>query len=67
MEGFGGEPGLAEAGQDVGGDGGDLEPDEDHQELDRTGHEHHAYGSEEDEGEVFASVGGVAFEVVDAS
>ena len=51
--------------EDVGGDGGDLEADEDHEELDRAGHEHHADGAEEDEGEVLAGVAGVAFEVVE--
>jgi hypothetical protein len=47
------------------GDGGDLKPDEDHEELDGAGHEHHAGGAEEDEREVFAGVRGVAFEVVE--
>jgi len=56
---------LAEAGHDVGGDGGDLEADEDHEELDRAGHEHHAGGTKENESEVLAGVGGVAFEVVE--
>ncbi len=56
---------LAEAGEDVGRDGGDLEADEDHEELDRAGHEHHAGGAEEEEGEVLAGVVGVAFEVVE--
>jgi hypothetical protein len=48
---------FAEAGEDVGGDGGDLQADEDHQELDRAGHEHHAGGAKEDEREVLAGVG----------
>ena len=57
MEDFGaGGLALAEAGQDVGGDGRDLEADEDHQQLDRAGHEHHADGAEEDQREVFAGV-----------
>ncbi len=56
---------LAHAGHDVGGDGGDFEADEDHEQLDGAGHEHHADGAEEDEGEVLAGVGGVAFEVVE--
>src|SRR5216683_2125030 len=56
---------LAEAGHDVGGDGGYLEADEDHQQLDGAGHQHHAGGSEEGEGEVLAGVGGVALEVVE--
>ncbi len=56
---------LAEAAEDVGGDRGDLEADEDHQELDRAGHEHHADGAEAEQGEVLAGVAGVAFEVVE--
>ena len=56
---------LAEAGHDVGGDGGDLEADEDHQEFDGAGHEHHADGGEEREGEVLACVGGGAFKEVE--
>ena len=61
----GGGLAFAEAGHDVGGDGGDLEADEDHEQLDGAGHEHHAGGAEEDEGEVLAGVAGVAFEVVE--
>ena len=56
---------FAEAGHNVAGDGRDLEADEDHQELDRAGHEHHANGSEADEGEVLPGVSGVAVEVVE--
>ena len=56
---------FAEAGHDVGGDGGDLEADEDHEQLDGAGHEHHADCAEEDEGEVLACVGCVAVEVVE--
>ncbi len=56
--GFGGcRAAFAEAGEDVGGDGGDFEADEDHEELDGAGHEHHAGGAEADEGEVLAGVG----------
>ena len=55
--------GLAEAGHDVSGDGRDLEADEDHQELDRTGHQHHADGAEEDQRVVLAGVAGFAFKV----
>ena len=55
---------LTEAAHDVGRDGGDLEANEDHEEFDRTGHQHHADGAEEGEGEVLAGVAGVAFEEV---
>ncbi len=56
---------LAEAAEDVGGNRGDFEADEDHEELDRAGHEHHADGAEAEQGEVLACVAGVAFEVVE--
>ena len=56
---------FAEAGEDVGGDGRDLEADENHEELDRRGHEHHAGGTEEDEGEILAGVAVGGIEVIE--
>ena len=47
---------LAVAGEDVGGDGGDFESDEDDQQLDGAGEQAHAHGAEDDEREVFALV-----------
>src|SRR6202012_1598655 len=54
----GGGLAFAEAAHDVGGDGGDFEADEDHEELDGAGHEHHADGAEAEEGVVLAGVAG---------
>ena len=62
----GGGLALAEAREDVGGDRGDLKADEDHEQLDRASHEHHAGGAEEHERVVLAGVRvGRAFEVVE--
>ena len=47
---------FAETGEDVGGDRGDFEADEDHEELDGRSHEHHAGGAEADEGKVLAGM-----------
>ena len=58
---------LTEAGEDVGGDGRDLEADEDEQQLDGRGHEQHADGTEEDEGEVLAHIAGFRTHRIDGS
>ncbi len=50
---------AAVARHDVGGDGRDFERDEDQQQLDGGGHEHHADGAELDEGEEFAEAFGL--------
>ena len=47
---------LAVAGEDVGGDGGDFESDEDDQQLDGAGEQAHADGAEDDERVVLALV-----------
>ena len=47
---------LAIAGEDVGGDGGDFESDEDDEQLDGGGEQAHADGAEDDERVVLALV-----------
>ena len=55
--GFGALAGVfAEAGENVGRDGGDFEGDENNQELDRRGHQAHADCAEDHQGEVFAAM-----------
>ena len=62
----GGGLAFAEARKDVGGDRRDLEADEDHEQLDGAGHEHHAGGAEERERVELAGVRvGRAVEVVE--
>jgi len=52
---------FAKTGQNIGRDRRYLQSDEDHQQLHRTGHQHHADRAKENQGEVFA---GVDFEVI---
>jgi hypothetical protein len=47
---------LAEAGHDVGRDRRDFQSDEDHQQLGRAGHEHHADRPKQDQRVIFAGV-----------